>query len=61
MEAFLKDLLALICSLVPEGSLPGDLIDDFLEVLEVCFPRVHFTNFTPHLIHIPQDANSTNA
>lgn len=57
MDDFLKNLSALFHSLVPDGSLPGDPIDYFLEEVDVCFPKVEGPNFTSYLTHIPQDCN----
>ncbi|KAK4823759.1 hypothetical protein QYF61_006055 [Mycteria americana] len=52
MESVLKDLPALFCSLVPEGSFPGGPI--VLEQLEFCFPKIQGPDFTLCLTHIPQ-------
>ncbi|KAK4826361.1 LOW QUALITY PROTEIN: hypothetical protein QYF61_007955, partial [Mycteria americana] len=55
MESVLKDLPALFCSLVPEGSFPEETIDEHLEELEFCFPKIQGPDFTLCLTHIPQD------
>jgi len=55
MESVLKDLPAVFCSLVSEGSFPGALCDQLLEQLEFCFPKILGTDFTLHLTHICQD------
>lgn len=41
MKSILKDLPALFCPLVPEGSFPGNPIDQLLGELALSFPRIH--------------------
>lgn len=41
MKSIMKDLPALICPLIPEGSFLGNPIDQLLEELAFYFPRIH--------------------
>lgn len=46
MERVLKDLLTLFCPVVPKGSFLGDPIDQLLEQLAVCFPKIQGPDFS---------------
>lgn len=50
MKSILKDLPALFCSLVPEGSFPGDPIDQLLEELAL----FTYLGFTSTCLSLPQ-------
>lgn len=41
MKNIMKDLPALFCSLAPEGSFPGDPIDQLIEEPALYFPGIH--------------------